>query len=67
MYTPGHEREAARVARQLGIHNVEQVDANSRQIAGNASVVVVVVPNPNWGVENPIMLTSRINPILAEM
>jgi hypothetical protein len=42
MYTPGHEREAARVARQLGIHNVEQVDANSRQIAGNASVVVVV-------------------------
>jgi LytR cell envelope-related transcriptional attenuator len=42
MYAPGHARDAARVARQLGIHNVERVDANSRQIAGNASVVVVV-------------------------
>jgi hypothetical protein len=42
MYAPGHERDASRVARRLGIHNVERVDANSRQIAGDASVVVIV-------------------------
>jgi LytR cell envelope-related transcriptional attenuator len=42
MYARGHERDAARVARQLGIRNVRPVDSNSRQIAGNATVVVVV-------------------------
>ena len=42
MYSPGHERDASRVAKKLGIHNVERADANSRQIAGDASVVVVV-------------------------
>jgi LytR cell envelope-related transcriptional attenuator len=42
MYAAGHERDASRVARKLGIHNVERIDANSRQIAGDASVVVIV-------------------------
>jgi len=42
MYAPRHRRDASRVARRLGIHDVQRIDANSRRIAGDASVVVVV-------------------------
>ena len=42
MYAAGHERDASVVARKLGIRNVERVDANTRSIAGDASVVVIV-------------------------
>jgi hypothetical protein len=42
MYAPGHRSDATRVARRLGIHDVQRIDSNSRQIAGDASVVVVV-------------------------
>ncbi|HEX4719428.1 MAG TPA: LytR C-terminal domain-containing protein [Thermoleophilaceae bacterium] len=42
MYAPGHRSDAVRVGRRLGIHDVAPIDANSRQIAGDASVVVVV-------------------------
>jgi hypothetical protein len=42
MYAPGHERDASRVAKKLGIHDLARLDANSRQIAGDASVVVIV-------------------------
>jgi hypothetical protein len=42
MYAPGHARDADRVAKKLGIHNVQAVDANTQQIAGDASVVVIV-------------------------
>jgi hypothetical protein len=42
MYAAGHQRDAQVVARKLRIRTVTQVDAASRSIAGNASVVVVV-------------------------
>jgi LytR cell envelope-related transcriptional attenuator len=42
MYAPGHERDAAQVARKLRIRNIQAVDANTQQIAGDASVVVIV-------------------------
>jgi hypothetical protein len=42
MYAPGHERDAGRVAKQLDIRDVRRIDAESQQIAGDASVVVVV-------------------------
>jgi hypothetical protein len=42
MYSPGHRREARTVARKLRIHGVGPVDANSRAIAGDATVVVIV-------------------------
>jgi hypothetical protein len=42
MYAPGHQRDARVVARKLHMRAVEPVDANSRSIAGNAVVVVVV-------------------------
>ena len=42
MYAPGHQRDASRVARRLGIRNVQRVDADTQSIAGDASVVVIV-------------------------
>jgi LytR cell envelope-related transcriptional attenuator len=42
MYAPGHERDAAQVARKLRIRNIQAVDPNTQQIAGDASVVVIV-------------------------
>lgn len=42
LYAPGHASDARRVAKRLGIGNVSRVDANSQQIAGDASVVVIV-------------------------
>jgi hypothetical protein len=42
MYSPGHRSDAVRVAHRLGISQVEPVDSNSRQIAGDATVVVLV-------------------------
>jgi hypothetical protein len=42
MYSPGHQRDADRVAKKLDIHNVQAVDSNTQQIAGDASVVVIV-------------------------
>jgi hypothetical protein len=42
MYAPGHQRDADRVAKKLDIHNVQAVDSNTQQIAGDASVVVIV-------------------------
>jgi hypothetical protein len=41
LYMPGHEREAAFVARKLHISAVEPVDQASKQIAGNADVVLI--------------------------
>jgi LytR cell envelope-related transcriptional attenuator len=42
MYAPGHHSDAVRVAHRLGISQVDPVDSNSRQIAGDATVVVLV-------------------------
>jgi hypothetical protein len=42
LYAPGHQREAAAVARKVGISQREAVTASSRQLAGDASVVVIV-------------------------
>jgi hypothetical protein len=42
MYAPGHASDARRVAKRLGIGNVTRVDAATQQIAGDASVVVIV-------------------------
>jgi hypothetical protein len=42
LYAPAHERDASTVARRLGIRNVERIDSNTRSIAGDASVVVIV-------------------------
>jgi LytR cell envelope-related transcriptional attenuator len=42
LYAPGHASDARRVARRLGISNIARVDANTQQIAGDASVVVIV-------------------------
>jgi hypothetical protein len=42
MYAPGHERDARQVARKLSIHKIQAVDPNTQQIAGDASVVVIV-------------------------
>lgn len=42
MYAKGHERDAQMVAKRLSINNVTPVDADSQQIAGDASVVVIV-------------------------
>jgi LytR cell envelope-related transcriptional attenuator len=41
-YTPGHERDAAVVARRLGIPQREAVNPSSRELAGDATVVVLV-------------------------
>jgi hypothetical protein len=42
MYAPGHASDARRVAKRLGIRNIARVDPNTRAIAGDASVVVIV-------------------------
>lgn len=42
MYAAGHQRDARVVARKLKIAAVEPVDSNSQQIAGDATVVVIV-------------------------
>jgi LytR cell envelope-related transcriptional attenuator len=41
-YTPGHEREAAAVSRRLGIAQREAVNPSSQELAGDATVVVLV-------------------------
>jgi hypothetical protein len=41
-YTPGHERDAAVVSRRLGIAQREAVNPSSQQLAGDATVVVLV-------------------------
>ena len=41
LFTPGAEREAVAVGRRLGIAQREPIDAESRAIAGDASVVVI--------------------------
>ena len=40
-YTPGHEREAAAVSRRLGISQREAASADSRELAGDATVIVI--------------------------
>jgi hypothetical protein len=40
MYERGHEEEAEAVAKQLGVERVEVVDAETRDLAGGADVVV---------------------------
>jgi LytR cell envelope-related transcriptional attenuator len=42
MYATGHKRDAEQVAKQLGIGSVTRIDSGSQQIAGDASVVVIV-------------------------
>ena len=42
MYARGHEKDAQLVAKKLGIRNVTPVDSSSQQIAGDATVVVIV-------------------------
>jgi hypothetical protein len=41
-YTPGHERDAAAVGRRLGIAQREAVNPSSQELAGDATVVVLV-------------------------
>ncbi len=41
LYAPDHQREAATVARKLGISQREPIDAASQALAGDAGVVVV--------------------------
>jgi LytR cell envelope-related transcriptional attenuator len=41
-YTPGHERDAAVVSRRLGIPQREAVNPSSQELAGDATVVVLV-------------------------
>jgi hypothetical protein len=41
-YTPGHERDAAAVSRRLGIAQREAVNPSSQELAGDATVVVLV-------------------------
>jgi hypothetical protein len=40
-YAPGHQAEAKAVSRRLGISQLEPVTANSRALAGNATVIVI--------------------------
>ena len=40
-YTPGHEREAAAVSRKVGIGQREAATAESRELAGDATVIVI--------------------------
>ena len=42
LYAPGHQSDASRVAKKLGIRNIQRIDANTQSIAGDAGVVVVV-------------------------
>jgi hypothetical protein len=41
-YTPGHERDAEAVSRRLGIAQREAVNPSSQELAGDATVVVLV-------------------------
>jgi LytR cell envelope-related transcriptional attenuator len=41
-YTPGHERDAAAVSRRLGIAQREAINPSSQELAGDATVVVLV-------------------------
>ena len=41
-YTPGHEREAAVVSRRLKIAQREAVNPSSQELAGDATVVLLV-------------------------
>ena len=41
-YTPGHERDAAAVSRRLGIAQREAVNPSSQELAGDATVVLLV-------------------------
>jgi hypothetical protein len=41
LYAPGHQREAAAVARKLRIDQRERIDARIQGLAGDATVVVV--------------------------
>jgi len=41
LYAPGHQREAAAVARKLGISQREPIDAASQALAGDAGVVII--------------------------
>ena len=40
-YAPGHQAEAKAVSRRLGIRQLEPVIANSRALAGDATVIVI--------------------------
>ena len=40
-YTKGHEREAAAVGRKLGIGQRERASAESQELAGDATVIVI--------------------------
>jgi hypothetical protein len=41
-YAPGHEREAAAVARKVGIGQREAVTPSSQDLAGDATVIIIV-------------------------
>jgi hypothetical protein len=41
-YSPGHEREAAAVGRELGISQREQANPSSQELAGDVTVIVLV-------------------------
>jgi hypothetical protein len=41
LFAPGHQREAAVVARRLSIPQRERADAESQGLAGDATVVVI--------------------------
>ena len=42
LFAPGHEREAAAVSRRLSITQREPIDPASQELAGDATVVVIV-------------------------
>jgi hypothetical protein len=42
LYAPGHVREARAVNKRLGIGQREQIDPTSQELAGDATVVVIV-------------------------
>ena len=49
MYVPGHQADAKLVAKRLSVSNVEPADSASRQIAGDATVIVVVGTDKSQG------------------
>jgi hypothetical protein len=42
LYAAGHQSDARRVARRLNIRNIGRLDPDTQQIAGDATVVVIV-------------------------
>ena len=42
LFAPGHEREAVAVSRRLSITQREPIDPASQELAGDATVVVIV-------------------------